>query len=145
MRGPKGPFPLSSKHVDLSTVWIVSSPSLKGNDMKLSDKAQNFLLAGAILGMFAGGYSSMWAVGEQKVAGLIAQEMAGRDYRMTYLMKQERTRDDNTQKEVCAEEGKSPGRCKIESDYRWALWEWQDCTAVGNGPEICRTKPEEPR
>ena len=113
--------------------------------MKISDKLQTMLSIAAVIGVLGGAYTSMWLVGDKKIEMLVAQELKARDYQMTYLMKQERTRDDNTQKEVCTQEGKTSGRCKVESDYRWALWTWQDCTAVGNGPEICRAKPEPPQ
>ncbi len=113
--------------------------------MKLSDKLQTLIAAGLVIGAFGGAYTSMWIVGDNRVEGLVAQELKARDYQMTYLMKQERTRDDTTQKDVCVQEGKTSGRCKVESDYRWALWTWQDCTAAGNGLEICRAKPEPPQ
>lgn len=96
---------------------------------------------GTAVGVLGGGFATVMAVGEGKIHNLVAQEMQSRDYQMEYMMNETRKQDDDRQIVVCRET-KSVARCALESEHRWNMWRWTDCTQAGGDLQMCGPKPE---
>lgn len=103
------------------------------------------LLAATAVGAAFGGYTTVRALGESRINGIVAiayaQEAQADSYKMDFLMQKAREDDDEKKIKVC-EETKSEGRCALESEHRWDMWRWTDCTQAGGDLQMCGPKPE---